>query len=143
MNNREAAGLALERAEVILSEAASLRAKGVWNLVIRRAQEAVELALKGALLWAGLGAPWIHDVGVFLRQNRSRFPDKFARQIPRLASLSRALGVERERSFYGDEESGLPPEMLYEELDAAEALEKATFVLETCRQLIERAGEER
>ena len=143
MNNREAAGLALERAEVILSEAASLRAKGVWNLVVRRAQEAVELALKGALLWAGLEVPWIHDVGVFLRQNRRRFPAEFARQIPRLASLSRALGAERERSFYGDEESGLPPEMLYEELDAAEALEKATFVLETCRQLIERAGEER
>ncbi|NIN96333.1 MAG: DNA-binding protein, partial [Anaerolineae bacterium] len=40
-------------------------------------------------------------------------------------------------SFYGDEESGLPPEMLYDELDAVEALEKATFVLEACRRLIE------
>jgi HEPN domain-containing protein len=141
MNNQEAAGLALKRAEVILSEAESLQAKGVWNLVIRRAQEAVELALKGALLWAGLEVPWVHDVGVFLRQNRRRFPDKFARQIPRLASLSRALGVERERSFYGDEESGLPPEMLYDELDAVEALEKATFVLEACRRLMKGGGE--
>ena len=142
MNNRKAASLALKRAEVIVSEAASLQAKEVWNLVIRRAQEAVELALKGALLWAGLEVPWVHDVGVFLRQNRSRFPAEFARQISRLASFSRALGVERERSFYGDEESGLPPEMLYDELDAVEALEKATFVLEACRQLMEGGGKE-
>jgi len=137
MNSREAASLALKRAEVILSEAESLRAKEVWNLVVRRAQEGVELALKGALLWAGLAVPWVHDVGVFLRQNRRRFPAEFTRQIPRLASLSRALGVERERSFYGDEESGLPPEMLYDELDAVEALEKATFVLEACRRLMQ------
>ncbi|NIN96332.1 MAG: HEPN domain-containing protein, partial [Anaerolineae bacterium] len=88
MNNREAASLALKRAEVIFNEAESLRAKGVWNLVVRRAQEAVELALKGALLWAGLAVPWVHDVGAFLRQNRRRFLPEFARQIPRLASLS-------------------------------------------------------
>ena len=105
--------------------------------MVRRAQEAVELALKGALLWAGLEVPWVHDVGVFLRQNRRRFPAEFARQIPRLASLSRALAVERERSFYGDEESGLTLEMLYDELDAVEALEKATFVLEACRRLMQ------
>jgi len=59
MNSREAASLALKRAEVILSEAESLRAKEVWNLVVRRAQEGVELALKGALLWAGLAVPWV------------------------------------------------------------------------------------
>jgi len=55
INSREAASLALKRAEVILSEAESLRAKGVWNLVMRRAQEGVEMALKGSSIvgWAG------------------------------------------------------------------------------------------
>jgi len=52
-----------------------------------------ELALKGALLWAGLEVPWVHDVGIFLRQHQNRFPSEFAQQIPRLASVSRALGV--------------------------------------------------
>lgn len=137
MNTQEAARLNLRRAEVILEEAQSLKAKETWNLVVRRAQEAVELALKGALLWAGLEVPWVHDVGVFLRQHRNRFPAGFARQIPRLASTSRALRVERERSFYGDEESGLPPEMLYDEGDATEALEKARRVLDACHRLIE------
>lgn len=137
MNTREAARSNLERAGLILEEARRFRDRGAWNLVVRRCQEAVELALKGTLWWAGLEVPWVHDVGVFLRQHRRRFPAGFARQIPRLASISRALSVERERSFYGDEESGLPPEMLYSEHDAAEALEKAAFVLDACRRLLE------
>jgi HEPN domain-containing protein len=63
MTNREQVHFALERARVILEEARSLQAKGVWNLVVRRAQEVVELALKGALQWAGLEVPRLHDVG--------------------------------------------------------------------------------
>ena len=136
MNTQEAAHFNLERAALILEEARRFRERGVWNLAVRRAQEAVELALKGALVWAGLEVPWVHDVGLFLRQHVERFPAGFGQQIPRLASISRSLAVERERSFYGDEESGLPPEMLYGDQDAAEALEKAAFVLDACRRLL-------
>ena len=137
MNTQEAAQSNLARAGLILEEAHRFRDRRVWNLVVRRAQEAVELALKGTLLWAGLQVPWLHDVGPFLRQHVDRFPAGFGQQITRLASISRSLGVERERSFYGDEESGLPPETLYSDQDAAEALEKATFVLDACRRLLE------
>ena len=140
MNNQDVAWLNLHRAEVILEEARSLKVKKAWNLVVRRAQEAVESALKGALLWASLEVPRVHDVGTFLRQHSNRFPPGFAQQIPRLASISRTLAVERARSFYGDEESGLPPEMLYSEQDATEALEKAVFVLDVCRQSLESRG---
>jgi HEPN domain-containing protein len=137
MNTLEAARSNLERARMILEEAHRYRDKGACNLVVRRCQETVELALKGVLLWAGLEVPWVHDVGVLLRQHRNRFPTGFARQVPRLASISRTLSVERERSFYGDEESGLPPEALYDENDADEALERAAFVLDACRRLLE------
>jgi HEPN domain-containing protein len=138
VNTRESAQANLGRAEVILGEAESLQAKNIWNLAVRRAQEAVELALKGALLWIGLEVPRVHDVGPFIRQHVSRFPEPFSQHIPRLISVSRSLSVERERSFYGDEESGLPPEMLYSEGDAAEAIEKAKFVLEVCHELLDR-----
>jgi HEPN domain-containing protein len=47
------------------------------------------------------------------------------------------LRAEREISFYGDEESGLPPEMLYVDADADEALEKARFVLTHVGRLVE------
>lgn len=137
MNTQEAARLSRKRAGLILEEAHRFQEKGAWNLVVRRSQEAVELALKGALRWIGLEVPRVHDVGIFFRRHRNRFPPGFARQIPRLASISRALSVERERSYYGEEESGLPPEMLYREQDATEALEKATFVLDACQRLLE------
>lgn len=136
MNNLEGVRLSMERAGVILDEARSLQAKGVWNLVVRRCQEVVELALKGALQWAGLEVPRVHDVGAVLRQHPDRFPEGFRASVPKLASISRALRAEREISFYGDEESGLPPEMLYDADDAAEALTKATFVLDACRGLL-------
>ncbi len=51
-----------------------------------------------------------------------RFPPQFAEAIPQLASMSRTLRAERELSFYGDPESGIPPEELYTEDDALEAL---------------------
>ena len=130
----------LRRASVILEEAQSLHARGAWNLVVRRAQEAVELALKGCLLWASIEVPHMHDVGVILRQHHDRFPAWFGEQIPLLVSVSRALAAERERSFYGDERIGLPPEALYGEFDASEALEKAASAVQICRSLVEAPG---
>jgi HEPN domain-containing protein len=49
MNNHHTAHANLLRAQTIFQEAQHLYEQGVWNLVVRRAQEAVELALKGAL----------------------------------------------------------------------------------------------
>jgi HEPN domain-containing protein len=137
MNSHKAGRSSIERAALILEEAHRFRDKGAWNLAVRRAQETAELALKGTLLWLSLEVPRVHDVGPFLRQHADRFPSEFAQQLPRLASVSRALAAERERSFNGDEESGLPPETLYSDLDATEALQKATFVLDVCRCLLE------
>ena len=136
MTNSKQVRLSLERARIILDEARNLQKKGVYNLVVRRAQEAVELALKGALQWVGLDIPRIHDVGGILRQHSERFPSNFQVSIPKLASISRVLRAEREISFYGDEDSGLPPEMLYDAADAEEALSKAVFVLERCGELL-------
>lgn len=74
MTNQEAAQYNLQRAQIILDEAEHLRNQGAWNLVVRRCQETVELALKGALLWAGINVPHIHDVGGILVQHAERFP---------------------------------------------------------------------
>jgi HEPN domain-containing protein len=125
-----------QRALIILDEAKSLRAKGVWNLVVRRCQEAVELALKSVLVFVGIQPPRVHDVGPTLKEHLEKFPPDFRQHIPHLASISRALRAERELSFYGDEESGVPPETLYTSDDADEALRKAEFVLEKCQTLV-------
>ena len=98
----------LQRAAIIFEEAKNLRARGVWNLVVRRCQESVELALKSALVAVGVQPPRVHDVGPTLKEHSERFPKEFRQHIPQLASISRALRAERELSFYGDEESGVP-----------------------------------
>jgi len=136
MNPEESARRMVSRALVIIDEARFLQERGAWNMVVRRSQEAVELALKATLLWARIGIPHIHDVGPILRQYADRYPETFQRRIPQLASISRMLRAERETSFYGDEQSGAPPESLYLPADAKDAISKAEAVLSACQELI-------
>lgn len=135
MTNEEMARAYWDQAAEILREAENLYRRGVWNLVVRRAQEVVELALKGALRWVGVEVPRAHEVGIWLREHRHKFPEDFQREVDRLASISRRLRREREVSFYGDEEIGVPPQALYSEADARESLQDATWVLECSRRV--------
>lgn len=126
----------LRQAREILAEAQHLLTRGIWSLVVRRAQEAVELALKAALRWAGVEVPRVHDVGVTLADHESRFPPEFRQHVGRFVSISRRLGRERELSFYGDETTGSAPERLYVEPDARQALEDAEFVVHWCARVL-------
>jgi HEPN domain-containing protein/predicted nucleotidyltransferase len=122
----------LSQAEEILREVERLYQRRAWNLVVRRSQEVVELALKGLLRGAGVEVPRTHDVSVWLKSYRDRFPASFQQEIDRLASISRRLRLERELSFYGDEDLGAPPQKLYREEDAKNAMQEARWVLERC-----------
>lgn len=64
MTNKEGARIILERAKIIFDEAENLASKSVWNLVVRRCQEAVEVALKGAITWAGVQPPRVTMSGL-------------------------------------------------------------------------------
>ncbi|MDA2927677.1 HEPN domain-containing protein [Acidobacteria bacterium AH-259-G07] len=87
MTNQQMARGHLSRAYRILAEAEGHYEQQAWNLVVRRCQEAVELALKGALRLVGLEVPRIHDVGVFLKKHNKRFRGKIAEEIDRVASI--------------------------------------------------------
>ncbi|MHB8118755.1 MAG: HEPN domain-containing protein [Methanothrix sp.] len=65
----------ISQALIIIGEAEYLKEKEAWNMVVRRSQEAVELALKCALLWAKIEVPRIHDVGPILKQYAHRYPE--------------------------------------------------------------------
>jgi HEPN domain-containing protein len=67
----------IERSAVVLGEAEYLKDKEAWNMVVRRSQESVELALKCALFWAKIEVPRIHDVGPILKQYANRYPETF------------------------------------------------------------------
>jgi hypothetical protein len=107
-----------------------------WPDVVREAQEAVEILLKGALRQAGIEPARTHDVSEALRNSASRFPDWFAERIPDLAALSTELAGDRGIAFYGDERQGIPADRLFGREDAERALEQARFVRDLCVRLI-------
>jgi len=67
----------ISRALIIIEEAEYLQGRQAWNMVVRRSQEVVELALKASLLWAQIEVPRIHDVGPLLKQFADRYPEPF------------------------------------------------------------------
>jgi HEPN domain-containing protein len=138
MTNLEIARSYLRQSNEIYKEAESFRQRGVWHLAVRRSQEAVEIALKGALRYVGIEVPKLHDVGILLRRHKGRFPDDFGQRVDHFSSISRKLRKERETSFYGDEESGIPPDELYIEEDAETALENAAPILKAFEELMEK-----
>ncbi len=136
MTNEDLARALWAEAQTILEEARGLLRRGAWNLVVRRAQEAVELALKAVLRSVGVEVPRVHDVGPALRLHADRLPVALREQVDSLAAISQRLARERERSFYGDEEGGKGPQALYSAEDAQQALSDAEWVLGACRQAV-------
>ncbi len=133
MTNEDLARALWLEAETILEEARGLLRRGAWNPVVRRAQEAVELALKAVLRRVGVEVPRVHDVGPALRLHADRLPDSLRAQVEVFAGISQRLARERERSFYGDEEGGRGPQALYAREDAEQALSYPDSVLLPCR----------
>ena len=105
-----------------------------WSDVLRKAQELVELALKGMLRQAGIEPPKWHDVGSLLLENTDRFPAGVRVDLDRLAAVSGWLRKERELAFYGDIDF-IPTER-YGEDDARRASEDARFVVQVASAVI-------
>jgi HEPN domain-containing protein len=136
VTNDEMARSYLRQARDIFGEAERHRGAKLWHLVVRRSQETVELALKALLRASGIEVPHVHDVGIFLVDHAGRLPPAAVPHLDRLVSVSRRLRQEREISFYGDEETGAPPDRLYMESDAEDALSDARFVVELCGRCV-------
>ena len=109
---------------------------GQWAYVVRESQEAVELALKGALRSAGIEPPRWHDVGDVIAANLQRLPPALFREAGRLRAISRELREDRETAFYGDEQAQLAPEDIYGESDARDAYAQARFVVDLVEQSV-------
>jgi HEPN domain-containing protein len=135
MNNVSMARSYIKQAYERLKHAKEAFESRNYPYVVRQCQEAVELLFKASLRLVGVEPPKWHDVGPVLRREVHRFPHWFQELIPRYARISRKLRREREPSMYGDEESGTPPEELYDAEDSKEALSWAIEVLESVAKL--------
>jgi HEPN domain-containing protein len=91
------------------------------NMVVRRAQEVVELTLKGALKILGVEYPKIHDVGKIFEQTAKRKIGGIGKEVmSRVVRISARLAEDRGPSFYG--------EKIFKREEAEEAYSDAKFV---------------
>lgn len=122
---RSLIGQARERLD-FLTLAAEKRA---WYMVVREAQECVELALKGLLRVVGLDPPKLRDIGPFLLRHGERITRaNTTLEIERLVTISTWLQEEREKAFYGAID--FIPQEHYTEDQAQKAIADATFTVE-------------
>jgi HEPN domain-containing protein len=100
-----------------------------FNMAVRRAQEVVELTLKGALKILGVDYPKVHDVApLFSEQLHQKGNIPGPAVLQRIEEISLWLAQSRTPSFYFDREYGVE--------DAEQALEDATFVLDQVKKLL-------
>lgn len=98
-------------------------------MVVRRAQEVVELLLKGALKTLGIEYPKIHDVGrIFEQTIRNKMKTFDEEVIKRISRISSRLAEDRGPSFYG--------EKIFKREEAEEAYEDAKFVFNEVTRLL-------
>jgi HEPN domain-containing protein len=119
----------LTNARLIYDEAQESAVRGHYHRTLRKCQEAVELALKGCLLFLGLDYPRVHDVAPEIREVLLRMHLATDAELDQLTQASARLRAEREISFYGDED-GTPPQELFDASDAEQALSDCRLVLE-------------
>lgn len=101
-----------------------------YNIAVRRAQEVVELALKGCLRILGIDYPKVHDTGrIFTAEAGKKFPFKKI-SLGEIEKISRWLAEARAPSFYGEKE--------FTDKDAKKALRDADFVLNEIKGMIEK-----
>lgn len=100
-----------------------------FNLAVRRAQEVVELVLKGGLRMLGADYPKVHDVAsAFCQQVRQKSTAVDEEVLEQIRAVSLWLSEARAPSFYFERDYG--------EEDARRAFQDARFVLSEVKEIL-------
>ncbi len=134
MTNISLAQSYLKKAQVRFKIMDLLIEEEAYSDVIREAQEAVELSLKGILRQIGVDPPKQHEVGWLLSEYKNQLPDISAEDINKLVKISKWLRKEREFSFYGDVD--FIPSLEYSLDDAEKAKDDLEFVISITEKVI-------
>lgn len=135
MNNHKSAKGFVQDAQLIHEEAEESFKKNHYHRVVRKCQESCELAIKGLFKEMGIDYPKSHRLGPVILKELKNKSGVTNEEVDRLHVYSDSLALEREVSFYGDEE-GTPADELFEKDDAQEALAKAKWVLEFVERFV-------
>ena len=105
MTNQERGDKLLASAVELEMELKRALERGSWNLAVRRAQEVVELALKGLINLMGVEYPRTHDVGPVLAEIiPQRLPNVPQDVVDEIQSISRTLARKRAPAFYFEQD---------------------------------------
>lgn len=108
--------------------------EGDFNLAVRRAQEVVELCLKGALKMLGVEYPRVHDVAPLFSEQAQKKRNRIeAGVLERIEEVSLWLSQARAPAFYFERDYG--------EEDARQAHQDAGFVLTEVKKILGIANE--
>ncbi len=103
MTNHDSGENLLKDAEVYYEEMQRMFEKEKWNIVVRRAQEVVELSLKGILKIMGIDFPKVHNVApLFVNLLREKGIELGKEVYERILSISLLLAKDRAPAFYGE-----------------------------------------
>ncbi len=136
MNNKLSAIAFLSDAEVILDESRDSFDKGHWHRVIRKCQEATELAVKGLFKYLGIEYPKSHILGRVIKREIGKHNLFNKDDLTKMAYISDSLAFDREPSFYGSP-NGTPASDLFDRADAEETLEDTGWVIRKINPVIE------
>lgn len=130
MTNFERGEMLLREAAFCLSEMESAFESQEWNMVIRRAQEVVELCLKAIFKVLSVEYPKVHEVsGEFIRICGQKKVGLSAADGDRIATTSKWLAEKRSSAFYY--------EQLFTQEEAQFARDGAAWVYSKTKDLAE------
>ncbi len=101
MDNGERGRRLMAMAAEYLQDMDTATGRKSWNAVVRRAQEVVELALKGVLSYLGVDFPKVHDpAAVFIATLSARGMALSATEAEDVTNVSATLARKRAPAFY-------------------------------------------
>ena len=101
MDNGERGRRLMAMAAEYLQDMDAATGRKSWNAVVRRAQEVVELALKGVLSYLGVDVPKVHDpAAVFIATLSARGMALSATEAEDVTNVSATLARKRAPAFY-------------------------------------------
>jgi len=130
MNNFDVNGKLFSEAKDYYEEMQRAFQRHSWNRTIRRAQEVVELCLKGLLKAMGIEYPKVHDVGnVFEQACIQKGIEINSQLLQEIKDISSDLAEKRAPAFY--------MEIDYTKQQAEEAVQSAEKVFTVANKLSE------
>ena len=105
-----------------------------YSDVIREGQEIIELCLKAMLRQVGVEPPKWHDVGMLIVENRKKFPKEVAKNVRKIALISKKLRKDRELAFYSDIDFILSEQ--YTKKDAESTIKNIKFIVQMAKMVV-------